>query len=277
MHQRTGQAPATMDAHPAVFEGQIDYLFQQLPRLLGYSVVVAFLLAAMLWNAVPLGAIAIWVSAMLLILLVRLALYFRYRRKAETSPPRHWARWHVLLAGASGLVWGAATGPVLPAKRRPRSRFWVLADADPGFESRAPTTSSPDRHAAPRGRYDLFEQRSPKMARRIHAVMQNPHNSNAVSFLAVKEQVLFTGKDDQALVKVLSGLSKIRGLGKSCCQVFQPVDIFDSLGRAPGRKRIVNDGRKVALGLFGKLINRHQGRAFSSAASRLCPPRRDQP
>jgi signal transduction histidine kinase/CheY-like chemotaxis protein len=108
MQQRTDQAPASRGTHPAVFDGQIDYLFQQLPRLLGYSVVVTFLLAAMLWKAVPPGAVATWMAAMLLILLIRLVLYFRYRRKGERSPTRYWARWYVLLAGASGLVWGSA-------------------------------------------------------------------------------------------------------------------------------------------------------------------------
>lgn len=108
MQQRTGQAHAIRDAHPAVFEGQIDYLFQQLPRLLGFSAVVTFLLAAMLFKSVPLGAIATWVSAMVAILLARSVLYFRYRQKQESTPTSHWARWYVLLAGASGLVWGSA-------------------------------------------------------------------------------------------------------------------------------------------------------------------------
>lgn len=83
--------------------------------------------------------------------------------------------------------------------------------------------------------------------------MQNAHDGNSVPFLAIKEQMPFIGEDDQALVKVLTCLSKIRSLGKSFGQVFQPVDIFNGLSLAPGFQRVVDDGLKVALCLFGNL------------------------
>ena len=55
----------------AVFKAQIDHLFEQLPRLLAFSLLVILLLAAMLREAVAAVNIIGWLVVMILILLLR--------------------------------------------------------------------------------------------------------------------------------------------------------------------------------------------------------------
>ena len=96
------------DLNAAVFKAQIDHLYQQLPRVLAYSVLVMLLLLLMLRDAIPASHMAGWLVAMIIVLLARTSLYFRYRFHRNDLSDCHWARWFVSLAGISGLVWGMA-------------------------------------------------------------------------------------------------------------------------------------------------------------------------
>jgi len=118
-------APGAARVNPGVFEGQIDYLYRELPRLLIYSLVVAMLLAAMLQTAVAMNRVVTWLAAMLVVLLFRLALFLRYRARSAHSEIRTWARRYVLLAGVSGLAWGAA-GIILFAPEQLEMQSLVL-------------------------------------------------------------------------------------------------------------------------------------------------------
>lgn len=92
----------------AVFRAQIDHLYQQLPRLLAFSLLVMLLLSAMLREAVSAKQIIVWLAAMIIILLLRWALYFRYKKDTDNVRVKYWAHWYVFFAGISGLVWGSA-------------------------------------------------------------------------------------------------------------------------------------------------------------------------
>ena len=92
----------------AVFEAQIDHLYQQLPRVLAYSVLVMLLLALMLRHAIPAIHMTAWVVAMVVVLLFRTTLYLHYRFRHDDLSDSGWAYWFVLFAALSGLVWGMA-------------------------------------------------------------------------------------------------------------------------------------------------------------------------
>jgi hypothetical protein len=66
-----------------VFRAQIDHLYLQLPRLLAFSLLVSLLLSAMLREAVAAGQIIGWLLTMIVVLLVRLVLYFCYKRASD--------------------------------------------------------------------------------------------------------------------------------------------------------------------------------------------------
>lgn len=91
-----------------VFKAQIDHLYQQLPRLLAYSLLVSLALSVMLRNAVPASHVIGWFSTMLIFLLLRLLLFLLHRKNTRNNSTRYWSRLYVLFAGISGLIWGSA-------------------------------------------------------------------------------------------------------------------------------------------------------------------------
>lgn len=100
--------PLSSQNRAAVFSAQIDHLYQQLPRLLAFSLLVMLLLAAMLQDAVAASHINAWLTAMIVVLILRAVLYFRYIRSGKNRRASQWSRWYVIFAGISGLVWGSA-------------------------------------------------------------------------------------------------------------------------------------------------------------------------
>lgn len=92
----------------AVFEAQIDYLYQQLPRLLVYTTLVSILLAAMLRNAVPPSHTVGWIAGILATVAIRFLLYHRYKAFKKTKSVAHWARLYVTCSAIAGAVWGLA-------------------------------------------------------------------------------------------------------------------------------------------------------------------------
>jgi signal transduction histidine kinase len=92
----------------AVFEAQIDHLYQQLPRLLAYTMLVSILLAVMLLNAVPTSHTVGWIAGIFATVAIRFLLHRWYMAKKATRPVSHWARMYVGCSGIAGLVWGLA-------------------------------------------------------------------------------------------------------------------------------------------------------------------------
>lgn len=92
----------------AVHRAQVDYLYQQFPRLLAFSLLVTLLLVAMLHDAVAVSHATGWLAAMMIVLVLRTILYFRYKKTGDSSSIDKWAILYVLFAGISGLIWGSA-------------------------------------------------------------------------------------------------------------------------------------------------------------------------
>jgi signal transduction histidine kinase/CheY-like chemotaxis protein len=92
----------------AVLAAQVDHLYRQLPRVLGYTLLVMGLLAYMTSGGVPVVNVVAWLGAMLLVVLLRGILYLRYRRTASGPLDGPWAGRFVFFAGLSGITWGMA-------------------------------------------------------------------------------------------------------------------------------------------------------------------------
>jgi len=137
MTVQSDKPTVSTDLTAAVFKAQIDHLYRQLPRVLAYSVLVMLLLALMFRDAVPVIQIIVWLVAMVSVLLVRVALYFYYRSHHDDLPVRRWARWFVLLAGFSGLVWGMAGIALFAPERLELQALILLVLAGMGAGSAA--------------------------------------------------------------------------------------------------------------------------------------------
>jgi signal transduction histidine kinase/CheY-like chemotaxis protein len=87
---------------------QVDHLYRQLPRVLGYTLLVMCLLAYMTSGGVPVVNVVVWMCAMLVVVLLRVVLYLRYRSAASDPLDGPWAGRFVFFAGLSGFIWGLA-------------------------------------------------------------------------------------------------------------------------------------------------------------------------
>lgn len=94
------------DFQKRIHTEQIDILFQHIPLAQATNIVVATVLAWFLWGTAAQATIIGWWLAVVLIVLVRLVMYYYRPRSAA---PR--IAWHSLMTGAtalSGITWGAA-------------------------------------------------------------------------------------------------------------------------------------------------------------------------
>ncbi len=86
---------------------QVRLLADNVPALIVGTLVLAVGAAALLWaNGQALGALAGWLTAMVLLCAARAALLRRFRRDTAHRPER-WAPAFVLASGVAGVCWGA--------------------------------------------------------------------------------------------------------------------------------------------------------------------------
>lgn len=106
---------------PSVADFQVEQtalVYTQAPIALGTALVVAFLLAAGLWNVVDQGLLMLWLGLQVVQTMFRAVVVWLYRRSTDIA--RRHTRWaQVYFAGtlASGVIWGCIglfIGPDMP-------------------------------------------------------------------------------------------------------------------------------------------------------------------
>lgn len=102
----------------AVYTEQIASVFRQLPIALVVNLVNAGLVAAILTPVLAWRLPLLWFGAIVLVIIGRAVLWWRYRRSAMPTDPRWWSNRATLGASVAGLAWGlggALFFPLVPA------------------------------------------------------------------------------------------------------------------------------------------------------------------
>lgn len=94
---------------------QIKVIYRHAPAVLATNAVVGGATIYGLWNIVPHTALIVWGTAMLAVLIVRIALTIVYRRFESVSPSPAWGWAFAAGSGVSGILWGAAGVFLFPA------------------------------------------------------------------------------------------------------------------------------------------------------------------
>lgn len=101
------------DISKAVEARAVAHLFDQLASASLVNVLLAALVAPALWGHAPAGLVVGWTAAVIVVSVVRLLLLRWYRRTSAPAPAR-WRRRFLLVAAASGLIWGLAAPLFVP-------------------------------------------------------------------------------------------------------------------------------------------------------------------
>lgn len=107
-----------MNSHPppsnqsyALLTEQVKLLYQQAPKALVVTLIVATASAYVYWNYVAKEWLLIWLSAIYLLTSARFLLIRSYFRiKPRITDAARWGRWFMIGVGLSGLLWGTAGG-----------------------------------------------------------------------------------------------------------------------------------------------------------------------
>lgn len=91
-----------------VLDEQVRALYQSLLPILGVHLLVGGVMVAMLWKLFPGPGLLIWSACLLLMVGVRTALYWHYKRHAKDGIAQRHSRYFVAGAALSGLLWGVA-------------------------------------------------------------------------------------------------------------------------------------------------------------------------
>ena len=106
-----------IDLAKRVRHEQVQLLYRQAPPALGISVLVAGVVAYVLWDVSDRELLVTWVAMLVTLSLLRLAMLVAYRRSASRDHPR-WERLFVVSLVATGLVWGFGGMLLMPADSR---------------------------------------------------------------------------------------------------------------------------------------------------------------
>ncbi len=99
--------PATAVYAEAIGAEQTKVIFRYLPPLLVINAFVAAGMVFGLWPVVGHARLLVWLAAMVLVIVLRTALYAAYRRRsARRADP--WRTWFTFGSGAAGVLWGLA-------------------------------------------------------------------------------------------------------------------------------------------------------------------------
>lgn len=115
-HTAPATAAPTRDPElPEIQAEQVRLLMAGLPASLAASVIVAGVLAYVQWPVVEQGAIAIWLTAVVLISALRLGLALGYaRRRAAGTASSPWLAAFVATTALAGASWGAGAWALYP-------------------------------------------------------------------------------------------------------------------------------------------------------------------
>ncbi|OQW42928.1 MAG: diguanylate cyclase [Proteobacteria bacterium SG_bin4] len=104
------QPPPPNPSHALLTE-QVKLLYQQAPKALVVTLIVATALAYVYWNHVAEEWLLSWLSAVYLLTSARFLLIRSYFRvKPPITDATRWGRWFIISVGLSGLLWGTAGG-----------------------------------------------------------------------------------------------------------------------------------------------------------------------
>ncbi len=100
--------PASDSQDPAILVPQIAQSFRQLPISLIVNLAIGFILAAVLWNAVPTPVLLAWSGLLVVVTGARyLSLRaFRHAAPRSESDQALWTKYFLAGACAAGMVWG---------------------------------------------------------------------------------------------------------------------------------------------------------------------------
>ena len=111
----TENAPGK-DVQAAIVREQVHLAFRHLPTMQLASFVVALVLAYAARNVVPRANIALWLLMVLAVVTSRIVFYSRYAVvRDQPFDGRFWEKAYLLLALASGIIWGLSAFIVFPA------------------------------------------------------------------------------------------------------------------------------------------------------------------
>ena len=111
----TENAPGK-DVQAAIVREQVHLAFRHLPTMQLASFVVALVLAYAVRNVVPRANIALWLLMVLAVVTSRIVFYSRYAVvRDQPFDGRFWEKAYLLLALASGIIWGLSAFIVFPA------------------------------------------------------------------------------------------------------------------------------------------------------------------
>ncbi|HQS99566.1 MAG: hypothetical protein B7Y26_04845 [Hydrogenophilales bacterium 16-64-46] len=91
-----------------VLDEQVRALYQSLLPILGVHLLVGGVMVAMLWKLFPGPGLLIWSACLLLMVSVRIVLYWHYKQHAKEGIAQRHSRYFVAGAALSGLLWGVA-------------------------------------------------------------------------------------------------------------------------------------------------------------------------
>ena len=126
MHQKT--TPGRVQA--AIVREQVHLALKHVPPVQIISLFIALVLAYSVRNVVPRASIVAWVLLVLAVVASRIVYYTRYVRVRETSfDGESWKRSYLLLALASGVIWGLSAFIIFPAGNHGLISLFVLVIA----------------------------------------------------------------------------------------------------------------------------------------------------
>ena len=94
---------------------QVQLIYRQAPPAIAISVLVAMLVAYVLWDITEPALLLAWVGSLIVLSAARLALVLAYRGARDRDHAR-WERLFVASLVATGLVWGVGGVVILPAE-----------------------------------------------------------------------------------------------------------------------------------------------------------------
>jgi two-component system cell cycle sensor histidine kinase/response regulator CckA len=118
------------DIQAGIVREQVNLALKDLPTMQLASFVVALVLAFAVRNAVPRTHIVAWIGMVLAIVTSRIVFYFRYARVREHPfDGDYWKNVYILLALASGVIWGLSSFIIFPAHNLGLISLFVLVIA----------------------------------------------------------------------------------------------------------------------------------------------------
>ena len=92
-----------------LFAEQVNLLYRQGPLAFFATLANAVILSLVLWGVVSHVTVALWLSCLFLVTVVRFVFVLKYRRvSGERREPRRWANWFIAGVALSGIIWGVA-------------------------------------------------------------------------------------------------------------------------------------------------------------------------